>query len=176
MSRRHVFMMFGYVGAGKSYVARWLAEHMQAVHLQADSLRWAMFGEDRPELYTPANKALVNNALYYASEQILKTGAANVIHDAHHNQRHVREKIEVLARTYDARPVLIWVTTPEATAKKRIQSRAETEGHVIFDPNIIEKMLKSTDLPGSDELVIKIDGLQSTKEQQKSFAKQLAAL
>ena len=169
-------MMFGMVGAGKSHVARWLAPYRHAVHLRADGLRMAMFGEDRPELYTPENKALVNNALQYASKKILQSGTADVIHDANHNQRRVRHQIEILARAHGAVPVVVWVKVPEETAKQRIQSRAATEGHVIFDPHIIENMRKTTDDPGTDEIVITIDGLRTPAEQQKSFEEQLTNL
>ena len=71
MQQRYVFLMLGFLGSGKSYVSRWLAPHTDAVYLRVDDLRLAMFGEDRPELYTPENKALVNNASKYAMEQIL---------------------------------------------------------------------------------------------------------
>jgi predicted kinase len=176
MKQRFIFMTFGYVGSGKSYVSRWLAPRIHAVHLSVDALRLEMFGEDRPELYTPANKALVNNALQYAAARILAADVAHVVQDANHNQRHVRQKIERIAKEYGAVPIVLWVKTPEETAKQRIQSRAETEGHVIFDPNIIETMRKNTDLPTSDELVITLNGLHSTEKQQKEFDEQFAAL
>jgi predicted kinase len=90
MEKKYVFMMLGYLGSGKSYVSRWLTPHIGAVHLRVDDLRLAMFGIDRPELYTPENKALVNNASQYAMRQILKSGQAHIVHDANHNVRSVR--------------------------------------------------------------------------------------
>lgn len=176
MRERYVFMMFGYVGAGKSYTAEWLAEAMQAVHLRADDIRVAMFEKDRPELHTPQNKALVNNALYYCAEQILDADVANVVFDANFNQRRVRQKISGLARTYGAQPIIVWVKTPEDIARQRIKARAESGGHVIFHPDIITAMRKTTDLPSDDEPLISIDGLQNAQEQRRSFEQQLLLL
>jgi predicted kinase len=175
-NRRYVFIMFGFPGSGKSFVSKWLAAKFNAVHLKVDNLRFAMFDGDRPDLYTPANKALVNNAVSYVYGQIVKTRTASIILDGNFNQRNTRMDIEKTASKYDALPIVVWVKTPEATAEQRIKTRAETEGHVIFDPNIIQNMLKRMQLPDEREHLIVVDGLQSADAQQESFEKQLVLL
>lgn len=173
MKPRYVFITFGYPGSGKSFVSKWLAQKFNAVHLKVDDLRFTMFNGDRPELYTPENKMLVNNAVDYVYKQIVKTRTASIILDGNFNQREKRREIASAAKKYDALPVVVWVKTPEAAAEQRIKSRAETEGHVIFDPNIIPNMLKRMQPPDERENLIVIDGLLSTEEQQREFDKQL---
>ncbi len=176
MQNRYVFIMLGFLGSGKSYVSRWLAPHMGAVYLRADDLRLAMFGADRPELYTPENKALVNDANRYAVQQILESGQANIVLDANHNSRKVRRGIATDAAEQGATTVVVWVQTPLDVAKQRTVVRKATEGHELFEPNLVEKMAKRLEEPGADELVIRIDGLASAPEQQASFEAQLAGV
>lgn len=169
--------MLGYLGSGKSYVSRWLAPHVGGVYLRVDELRLAMFGSDRPELYTPENKALVNNASRYAIRQILKSGQANVIHDANlHNAREARQDIARDAADCRAKAIVVWVQTPLDIAKERTETRKITEGHELFEPNLVEKMAKRLEEPGADELVITIDGLATEEEQRKSFDEQWGAI
>lgn len=168
--------MLGFLGSGKSYVSRWLAPHMRAVYLRADELRLAMFGSDRPELYTPENKALVNNASQYAMVQILKSGPANIVHDANHNSRQVRQEIARKVIAEGATPIMVWVQTPLEIAKQRTEVRKITEGHELFESNLVEKMAKRLEEPGDDELVITIDGQATASGQQKSFDEQLSAI
>lgn len=176
MNNKYVFIMLGFVGSGKSYVSHWLTPRVNAVYLRADELRLAMFGVDRANLYTPENKALVNNATNYAMVQILKSNQANVVLDANHNATHVRRTISKTVKTLEATPVVVWVKTPLDIAKRRTEERTIAEGHVLFEPNLVEKMAKRFEAPGADELVIIIDGLSSAEAQQKSFDEQFAAI
>jgi predicted kinase len=176
MEKKYVFMMLGYLGSGKSYVSRWLALHVGAVHLRVDDLRLAMFGADRPELYTPENKTLVNNASQYAMRQILKSGQAHVVHDANHNAKSVRRDITKMAAKHDGVAVVVWVQTPLEVAKERTEVRKITEGHELFEPNLVEKMAKRLEEPDGHEIVIIIDGQASASEQQESFDAQWAAI
>lgn len=176
MKHRYLFTMLGFLGSGKSYVSRWLSPHMQAVYLRIDELRLVMFGADRPELYTPQNKALVNNASRFALIQILKSGQANVVHDANHNSRQLRREIAQDAAACDATTIVVWVRTPLDVSKTRTEVRETTEGHKLFEPGIVEKMAKNLEEPGEDELVITIDGQASALEQQKSFDEQFAVI
>jgi predicted kinase len=176
MEKKYVFMMLGYLGSGKSHVSRWLAPHIGAVYLRVDDLRLAMFGTDKPELYTPENKALVNNASQYAMRQIVKSGQAHVVHDANHNARSVRQNIAKKVAEYDGISVVVWVQTPLEVAKERTEIRKETEGHDLFEPNLVEKMAKRLEEPDQHELVITIDGLASAFEQRESFDVQWAAI
>jgi len=168
--------MLGFLGSGKSYVSRWLSLHMRAVYLRVDDLRLTMFGSDRPELYTPHNKTLVNNASRYAMLQILKSGQANVVHDGNHNARALRNDIAEEAGRYGVTAIVVWVQTPLTISKQRTEVRKVTEGHDLFEPGLVEKMAKRLEVPDKDELVITLNGQVPTAEQQKSFEEQFAAI
>lgn len=176
MEQKYVFMMLGYLGSGKSYISKWLAPRIGAVHLRVDDLRLAMFGQDRPELYTPENKALVNNASGYAIRQILKSGQAHVIHDANHNAISVRRNIADEVAKEDGVAIVVWVQTPLDVAKQRTEIRKVTEGHELFEPNLVEKMAKRLEEPDDHELVITIDGQATATRQQESFDEQWRAI
>lgn len=161
---------------GKSYVSRWLAPHIGAVHLRVDDLRLAIFGADRLELYTPENKALVNNASLYAVRQILQSEQAHVVHDGNHNSKNVRRTISNQANALGATAIVVWVRTPLAVAKERTEVRKITEGHDLFEPDLVEKMAKRLEEPKEDELVITLDGEADASTQQEQFDAQWAAL
>jgi len=135
-----------------------------------------MFDGDRPELHTPHNKALVNNALRYASVQVLKTKRLSVVHDANHNSEGSRAELSAVARRYGAMPIVVWVQTPENVARDRIKTRADSGGHVIFHPDIIGAMKPHMQHPRPHEPTIIIDGTQDDNVQQRSFDEQLARL
>lgn len=174
--QQYLFMMLGFLGSGKSYVAKWLAPHTSSVLFRVDPLRWEMFGEDRPELYTPENKALVNSAVQYAAGQVLASGLASVISDANHNQRLVRDKVRGIAKKHGAVGIVVWVDTPLETAKERTITREKTEGHKLFEENLVEKMAKRLEKPDDDEIVIRIDGLATAEEQKRQFDEQFARI
>jgi len=176
MQKRYVFLMLGYLGSGKSFVSKWLTPHVDAVYLRADALRLAMFGPDRPELYTPENKALVNNASGYARQQILQSGQAHVVQDANHNALTTRRDIASEAAERNAVAVVVWVQTPLELAQNRTEARKITEGHELFEPDLVVKMAKRLEEPAEDELVIVIDGQASAAEQQESFDRQWAVI
>lgn len=70
----------------------------------------------------------------------------------------------------------VWVQTPLEVAKQRTIIRKETEGHELFEPNLVEKMAKRLEEPDQHELVIVIDGQASPSEQQESFDEQWATI
>src|SRR5438105_2695205 len=144
--------MLGFLGSGKSFVSRWLAPHTGAVYLRADALRLAMFGEDRPELYTPENKALVNNAQAYAIQQILAAGQS-VIHDANNNSYKTRQEHMKMAREHSAMPIVVWIDTPLDVAEERTEIRKVTEGHELFAPNLVRTMAARLEKPHDNERV-----------------------
>lgn len=173
---RSLFVMLGFLGSGKSYVSRWLAQHIDAVSIRTDELRWQMFGPDRPELYLPENKALVNNAARYMASQILSSGMGHVILDGNNNSREVRTELQHLAQEAGAHAITVWVDTPLDVAKQRTIIRKETEGHVLFEENLVEKMAARLQVPARDELSIRIDGLLNAEQQKASFDEQFAQL
>jgi predicted kinase len=173
---RYLFLMLGFLGSGKSYVSKWLTSHTKSVYIRADTLRWDIFGDDRPELYLPENKAIVNNAATYMAYQILESGRANVVFDANNNKQKSRRDLALMAQKAGAKTVIIYIDTPLDVAKQRTIEREKSEGHVLFEENLVEKMATRLEEPATDELTIRIDGLADAKAQQEQFDEQFARL
>jgi predicted kinase len=176
MKKQYLFVMLGFLGSGKSFVSRWLAPHTNAVYIRADDLRLAMFGEDRPELYTPENKALVDQAARYAFDQILQSRQASVILDANNNRYKVRQSAADIARKAGAQAIVVHVNTPLDIAEQRTVTRKETEGHELFAPNLVRNMAARLEPPQAGELVITVGGLADEATQKQQFEDQLARI
>ena len=170
----YLFIMLGFLGSGKSYVSRWLAPKVNGIHIRVDDLRLEMFGEDRPGLYTPENKALVNNAIDYMVKQAVS--AVTVVLDGNHISAEYRKKLADLAKAQGARPVIVHIQTPLETAKQRTITREQTEGHKLFAPNLVEDMARRLEPPTPEEQIIVIDGLATAEGQQAQFDEQFAHL
>lgn len=175
-------MFLGLPGSGKSFFARQLAQKTNAVRVNGDSMRLAIFGslEEIEKVYCSEDRAKLNayvfNAIDYAVEQILMHGD-NVVYDAHHNKRVDRATLEELAKKCDALPVLVWVKTPYDIALKRGQERtAQADQRQLSEEKMREVMDRHqlyTDEPVESEHVILVDGQQTFDQQYESFAEQL---
>lgn len=173
-----LLQFYGIPGSGKSFFARQIAAHMQAVRLNGDSMRIAMFGspEGIEKAYTEENRdqlnAMVFGAIDYAVEQVLAAGQ-DVVYDAHHNKRLIRQKNGEVAMRYGVVPVIIWIKTPFEVALQRGQDRTEqldqrrkTEEDMR---RVIERHQASMDDPDETEHVIVIDGLLPFTRQRDAF-------
>jgi predicted kinase len=176
MSKKYLFLMLGFPGSGKSYVAEWLAPYLKAVHLRGDEMRLRMFNENNPELHTWKYQQQVIGAMQYAVGQVLEAGYS-VIYDSNHNSIKGRAPMEEVARNNNAMPVVVWVKAPLDVAKERVLARAAKGGmYKIFGTDFIDRMANNLQAPTEKELAITLDGTQTEKEQRASFEKQLAAL
>jgi predicted kinase len=176
MTKKYLFLMLGFPGSGKSYVADWLALHMKAVHLRGDEMRLRMFNENNPELHTWKYQQQVIGAMQYAVGQILEAGYP-VIYDSNHNSVKGRVPMHEVARKSDAVSITVWVKAPLELAKERVLERAAQGGmHKVFGIDFVDRMANNLQPPTKDELAIELDGTQTEKEQRASFEKQLAAL
>jgi predicted kinase len=176
MSKRYLFLMLGFPGSGKSYVANWLAPHMKAVHLRGDEMRLRMFNKNHPELHTWKYQMQVIGAMQYAVGQVLEAGHS-VIYDSNHNSVKGRLPLEEVARKSGAVPVIVWVKAPLDVAKERVLARAAKGGiHETFGLDFVDRMANNLQPPTEGEIAIELDGTQSEREQRSSFEKQLAAL
>ncbi len=168
--------MLGFPGSGKSYIAAWLATVTGAVHLRADDMRVAMFGEERLEHHKNWRyQQQVHGAMHYAATQVLQAGAS-VIYDANHNSAMSRQPIARIAREAQALPILVWAKAPLALAKQRVLDREAAGGHKVFEPDFVERMAAHLEPPKEHELVIELDGTASQTDQQAAFTQQLAKI
>lgn len=177
MSKPLLICFLGFPGSGKTTFARQLANELQAVTLNSDALRMAMFGSmerieeirktDNPRLY-----ADVFGAMDYAATRALGAGHS-VIYDAQQTKRENRRNIEKIARDAGATPVLVWIKTSRETALKRGQEReARHDSHQYTAEKmayLIDRFAEVTDMPEADENVIEISGEIPFSEQLTVF-------
>lgn len=179
-----LLMFLGVPGSGKSYFAKGVSKEMNAIRINGDSMRMAIFGsrEETNKLYADEKNryklnSYVFNGLDYVAEQILLTGR-DVVYDAHHNTKKDRDNLAVLARKYNALPLVVSVETPVEVAVQRGQDRDETVDQRKMDEQTIRETIARHQAyavpPTEEELVVHIDGLLSFDDQFTSFTKQVA--
>lgn len=172
-------MFLGYPGSGKSYFARQLAEKLNAVRLNGDSMRIAIF-KTTEAIDAYPDKGMINEqtfgAIDYAVAQVLKTGHT-VVYDAHHNKRSIRERLEKLAKEYETKPIVIWIKTPHDVALLRGQTREVTADSRQLSEDlmlaVMNRHMANFDEPASDEFVVEIPGTIPFEEQFKIFKERL---
>jgi predicted kinase len=171
---RHLFLMLGYPGSGKSHFARQLAQELHAVRLNGDGIRHLMFNSDE-ERRDIKNRPLVFGALDYACHEVLRAGHG-VVYDVSHNRKKDRAGKVELAAAYGITPILVWVQVPVEVAKLRLETREHLPDQPKLPPGRFERMVANLEPPGPGEKCIRIDGTKPFAEQMASFSRQLKAL
>jgi predicted kinase len=136
LSKPVLFCMYGYPGSGKSYVARNLANEIQAANVTADRIRSELFQEPR---YDPQENAIVTHLMDYMSEEFLAAGVS-CIYDANALRVAQRRKLRELAKKHKAEYLLIWIQVDMDTAFARTQVRDRRTA----DDKYAEPQTKST--------------------------------
>lgn len=168
MSRPILYYFVGYPGAGKTTISEIIHKQTGAKHIWADQERNRIFAnpthseEESRQLYEKLNTA---------AEYLLSNGKS-VIYDTNFNYANDRQKMRDIAAEHGAEAILIWVTTPKNTAKKRAVHpsiiRNGYDYHMSSEE--FEKIVKKLQKPSEDEKAIKID---ATKFDEKTVERLL---
>ena len=97
-------MLYGFPGAGKTYYARQLCEHLQAAHVQSDRIRAELFEQPR---YDKQENAIIAQITSYMSSEFLSAGIS-VVYDTNAMRASQRHAMREMARRHHAQPVLVW--------------------------------------------------------------------
>ena len=163
--QKYLYLFIGYPGAGKTTVAKLLADVTGAKHLWADVTRHKMFPnpthsrEESDELYEKLNEA---------TDYLLKN-KKSVVYDTNFNYYSDREKVRKIADKYKVRTIILWLTTPKEIAYKRSVEAHESRN--LYEINMtkdqFDSIVAKLEPPKDNEIVIKMDGTKLSEEEIK---------
>lgn len=156
MSRPKLYYFIGYPGSGKTTIAEIIHDITGAKHI------WADFERNRLYL-NPTHSEEESKDLYSkldtAAEYLLKNGDS-VIYDTNFNFENDRQKMRDMAAEHGAEAILIWVTTPKETSKKRAVHTSTIRNGYNYHMTTEEfdSIAAKLELPKNYENYLKIDG------------------
>lgn len=167
--------LYGYSGAGKSFFARQLAEHMQAAHVHGDRIRGELFETPR---YDKEENDVVEQLMDYMAGEFLNAGLS-VIYDANAMRLGQRRSLRELARKSKAQPLLIWFQIDQESAfarlGKRDRRRADDKFAGPSDRATFDRIAGSMQNPQNEEYIV-ISGKHTFDSQLSAFLKRLREL
>lgn len=119
LSKPVLICLYGYPGAGKSYVSRNLANVVQMAHVSADRIRSELFENPR---YDSQENAIITHLMNYMTDEFLKAGVS-VVYDTNSLRIAQRRTLRELARTNKSEYLLIWLQVDTDSAYARTQDR-----------------------------------------------------
>jgi predicted kinase len=119
LNKPALICLYGYPGAGKSYVARNLADEMQLAVVSSERIRNELFQTPR---YDPQENAIVTHLMDYMSEEFLSSGVS-VAYDTNALRVSQRRRLRDIARKHKVEYLLIWLQIDIDSAFYRTQNR-----------------------------------------------------
>lgn len=116
-----IIIVFGLPGTGKTYFSEYLANEIDAVHLNTDKVRHAL---NKQEQYDKKTKQLVYDRLKNEMVANIKKGFNVIVDGTFHKKAKRRQFIEK-SLNLDQKLYFIQIKTTDAIAKKRLQKRRD---------------------------------------------------
>lgn len=186
MVQKPLLVIFiGVPGSGKTYFGSRLADKIDAMRLNSDAMRMAIFGsvDALTKVYHSKQRPTVNTytfgAMDYAAKQILATGRS-VIYEAIQQKKADRRHMEALADECHAKLVLVSMKVDEELAIQRTTQREAKDDSRKFDEKKAREVVthfRDTFQPlERTDYVVEISGVVPFEDQYKSFCEQLAKI
>ena len=172
-TRPLLLMLYGFPGAGKTYFARQLCEHIQAAHVQADRIRAELF--EQPQ-YDKQENDVVAQIMNYMTGEFLNAGVS-VVYDTNAFRAAQRHALRDMARKSKAQPLLVWLQIDAETSfvrgTKRDRRRADDKYAAQLDREMFDMVVGHMQNPGANEDYVVISGKHSFNTQYSAVTKKL---
>ncbi len=171
-----LIMLYGFPGAGKTYFARQLCEHLQAAHIQGDRIRGELF--ENPQ-YDKDENQVIAQLMDYMTGEFLSAGIS-VVYDTNALRHKQRRELREMARKAHAQPLLIWLQIDHESAiarvVKRDRRRSDDKFAMPLDKQTFDRIAGGMQNPEMNEDYIVISGKHAFNTQLSAFMKRLREL
>lgn len=171
-----LILLYGYPGAGKSYIARQLCNTVQAAHLQDDRIRTELF--EKPS-YSKQENHIISSLMGYMTSEFLNAGVS-VVYDTNALRASQRLALRNMALKAHAEPVLIWLQIDQETAfgraSKRDKRKSDDKYSEALDRARFEQLSAGMQNPSGTEQYIVVSGKHNFTTQRSAILRRLAEL
>jgi predicted kinase len=173
LNRPVMILLYGYPGAGKTYLARQLCEDIQAAHVQSDRIRHELFEQPR---YDRQENEIVDHLMQYMSEEFLNAGIS-VIYDINAMRLAQRRELRDMARKNKIETLLVWFQIDPESAfirvNKRDRRKMDDKYTPSIDRNTFDQLASHMQNPQPTEDYIVISGKHTYHTQRNAVLKKL---
>lgn len=173
LNRPVMILLYGYPGAGKSYLARQLCEDVQAAHVQSDRIRYELFEQPR---YDKQENQIVDHLMQYMSEEFLNAGIS-VIYDINAMRLSQRRELRDMARKNKVETLLVWLQIDQESAYARVSKRDRRKLDDKYTPSIdrntFDQLASQMQNPQPTEDYMVISGKHTYHTQRNAVLKKL---
>lgn len=166
-------MLYGYPGAGKSFIARQLAEHIKAAYVQSDRIRYELFDEPK---YDAKENDVIKQLSEYMAAEFLSAGVS-VIFDNSASRISERRNLRNLALKYHAESLIVWAQIDIESSFTRVASRDRRRADDKYAQNLdrtsFDRVISGMQNPTSSENYVVVSGKHVFASQLSSVVKRL---
>lgn len=145
------YLLFGYLGAGKTVFAKRLEREMRAVRFTPDEWMARLFGEDPPADIFQDRATAIQDLMQPLWRQCLIAGA-DVVLDYGFWRRHERDTARRIAKEVGAVPMLVALSCSDDDAKQRVARRNADPGRSLtIAPATFDALKARLEPLGADE-------------------------